>query len=157
MTPCLTTLVWSPKSQQSIRQDCTVASGVRPLTALSLSLQAANSYLRDQWFHSLQWKVSPCVSTSPSGSVGASWQLSVQCQLRGPPPFPLPVPCCWVPSFWVLSQPGAQLTTLINHTDPSSLPKSPPQACLLIPGQDTQLVSQHPGDTRTSSMEIGCV
>ena len=23
------------------------------------SLQAANSYLRDQWFHSLQWKVSP--------------------------------------------------------------------------------------------------
>lgn len=29
------------------------------LAVLFLSLQAANSYLRDQWFHSLQWKVSP--------------------------------------------------------------------------------------------------
>lgn len=35
---------------------CKLVTGPRcPL----LSLQAANSYLRDQWFHSLQWKVSP--------------------------------------------------------------------------------------------------
>lgn len=38
----------------------------RALTDTSALLQAANSYLRDQWFHSLQWKVSSLSSARPS-------------------------------------------------------------------------------------------
>lgn len=81
------------------------------LTVLIFSLQAANSYLRDQWFHSLQWKVSPdslaCWRQLPSsqqlsvgsqqvcprrlegGGLSPSWQLSRGAWLtvwKPPPP-----------------------------------------------------------------------